>query len=244
MPGQGSQFSVPTKTITWRVRETPPSARFPRGVPEERLPADYEPQEVKVTTGLSRRYQEAQAGSQERAEALNCLDVIHEAKVLLGARVLTDEEVEEMWGSRYTERAEAEAPPEPERPPTLLDEVPLPVGTPGRLDGRVPSFTVEEAQQVFLTWKGDEFEKVSRIIFASALDGGEFHSETLVGVTLSQPNVIGAATNSLAKRGLIAKGEPNERRVSSPTSRRKSDVWRLTEAGRVVAVDLREHGVI
>jgi hypothetical protein len=263
---------VKGREIEFLVRATPPSETFPHGKPAEMLPAFYEPHELELMRSLRERMESEPPDSPERATTMNEVYVIHELKALFpGSRFLTDEEealvrdsVDEMPISGHG-NAQKVAPKMAEaetlfKTPTRMsarratkadkaerdNEVPAhgQVGWAGRRGGRVPPFTVEEAEAVFRSWKGDEFERISRAILATALDRGEFHSEVLVGEPLSQPNVIGAATNSLQRRGLIERGSPAERRVSSETSRRKSDVWRLTYAGREVAEDLRRNEVI
>lgn len=107
---------------------------------------------------------------------------------------------------------------------------PAPVGTPGERGGRVPPFTKDEATMVLEARKPDEFHALKTRILALAREHGEYHSQMLVGLPLSQRNLIGTATNWLQNKGLIE--STGETRISSPTSRRHSFVYRLTDKGR------------
>lgn len=141
-----------------------------------------------------------------------------------------------------SEQAERMAPAYDEgRVAPPAEPVMTPVGTPGVYGGRVPAFTVAEASQAFATWKATEFGWLKTRVLLLAREHGEYHSEMLVGVGLTNRNLIGALTNSLASQDLMEmlnrRGDP-ETRISSNTSRRKSNVWRLTITGRAMADDL------
>jgi hypothetical protein len=60
--------------------------------PSEPLAAEYEPHEEEVVRGLMKLAREHPKGSEEYERLLSEVRLIHEAKALLGARVLTDEE--------------------------------------------------------------------------------------------------------------------------------------------------------
>jgi hypothetical protein len=64
----------------WRIRETPPSERFPQGVPEEWVELDYTKEEFALAAEL------AEKGS------VSEVDTLHELKALLGARLIPDED--------------------------------------------------------------------------------------------------------------------------------------------------------
>jgi hypothetical protein len=88
--------------------------------------------------------------------------------------------------------------------------------------------SLSDVQQLFETWRSREY-------LLQAAEAGEFH--------LTQPNVIGAAVNALAKGQLLEKrnrlGETEHRPGSSPASHgRASYVWRATERGKQVAREL------
>lgn len=143
------------------------------------------------------------------------------------------------------ERREApEPPPEPAPPapePVPPEPEPSPVGTPGVYGGRVPAFTLPEAIETFAAWRADEFGRLKVRVLLLAHEHGEYHSEMLVGMKLSNRNLIGAVTNVLASKDLMEqknkRGEV-ETRISSTTSRRRSFVWRLTPAGALMAADM------
>ena len=106
-----------TRTIRYRVRRTPVSDTFPYGVPEEILPAEYNEYELSQIRALVKIVEEAEPGSRERAEALNCITVIHEAKALLGATLLPAEEplLDEDSGSVRLPPGEAHGTADPEQ---------------------------------------------------------------------------------------------------------------------------------
>jgi hypothetical protein len=115
------------------------------------------------------------------------------------------------------------------------------VGEPGVYGGRVPSFTLPEAQAAFEQWRGHEYGWLRVRVLLLAQEHGEYHSEMLVGLPLSNRSLIGAVTNVLGSSGLMEalnKDGAAETRISSSTSRRRSNVWRLTAAGRSMASEL------
>ena len=72
-PGKG-------KNVTWRIRAAPASAQNPEPSPEYQATAFYNPYELSVMAELR-----AQLDGPNRVEAMNSIDFLHEAKVLLGA---------------------------------------------------------------------------------------------------------------------------------------------------------------
>lgn len=61
----------------------------------EMVEAEYEPHEIGEMVALSARADEFPVGSPERIEALRSMCAIHELKVLLGARMLTEHDLRE-----------------------------------------------------------------------------------------------------------------------------------------------------
>lgn len=141
----------------------------------------------------------------------------------------------------------SDAPSPPDGPDVAgkRSEAPTPsaVGTPGVYGGRVPAFTLPEAIEMFKLWRADEFGWLKTRVLLLAYEHGEYHSEMLVGVPLTNRSLIGAVTNALAGADLMEalnkRGEV-ETRISSSTSRRRSNVWRLTFAGSQMAADMAE----
>jgi len=68
------------RMITWRIRAAPASELCPEPSEEYLAAAFYNPYELTVMAGLK-----AQLDGPRRVEAMNSIDTLHEAKVLLGA---------------------------------------------------------------------------------------------------------------------------------------------------------------
>jgi len=97
--------------------------------------------------------------------------------------------------------------------------------------------SLAEAQQLQGDFKAQEAERIRRMILLVAADLGEFHADHAASWEVSEPNVIGAQVNALARMGLLEKrnraGEVEHRKASATASHgRASYVWRLSAKGR------------
>jgi hypothetical protein len=96
--------------------------------------------------------------------------------------------------------------------------------------------TLDEAQTLFATWRGESYGWLQAHILRLAVQRGEYHADMTAHLELPEANLIGAAVNALAKRGLIEKlnrdGLPEHRAATSNASHgRGSWVWRPTLRG-------------
>lgn len=85
--------------------------------------------------------------------------------------------------------------------------------------------------------KAVEAERVKLAIMRHAWAAGEFHADDAADWQVSEPNIIGAQVNALARGGLIEKlnrhGAAEHRKGAAKAAHgRASYVWRLTERGR------------
>ena len=128
----------------------------------------------------------------------------------------------------------------------LVEERGLPAVSPTHIVGQTTASTlnVTKATELFSKWRGEEFGWVKARIVTLARIHGEYHADMMIGVTLSQPNMIGAAVNALARSGYLEKlnreGDVEHRQTRSGTSRRASYVWRLSADGRALSAHLRK----
>lgn len=104
--------------------------------------------------------------------------------------------------------------------------------------------SLEEAQALFEKWKAEEYGGLKVRILYEADQHGEFHGSQLAELQIGQPNLIGAAVQSLTHAGLIENrnrlGQVEHRKSPSMGAAhgRASYVWRLTPSGQSLVAAL------
>lgn len=123
-----------------------------------------------------------------------------------------------------------------------------PVNAPAPVEQQVPRHTepdpvtgqVEDLDpdQAFSTHKAVEYQRLKDRILILALGTGEFHADNLADYQLTERNMIGAAVRAqVGARLLVATGERRAARHKGAHGR-TSAIYRLTDAGRQIALDL------
>lgn len=91
--------------------------------------------------------------------------------------------------------------------------------------------TVEYAQALFQTWRGDEWGWLKARILMIGMKYGEYHGDYLAKTALAEPNIIGALVRSMVSERLLESTGEHRKGAAPAAHGRRSYVYRLTERG-------------